>query len=345
MTEKYHINSKGKPSVCRATVRGCPLESNLHYSKEEAYLVAEMENEMKHGLVGEERKSFKVATSDREKQYVAAKIKALNESNGGNNFSTRISNSEMIESYTHEGTSSIHFTSEREPRYEGIKRTVGIGEEVGTFAVVETSYEEERVFYYKVFESGFTEIYRKGATKREDRAVTRYVFNPSTIESTFLKAGVIPDPSLLENAKKNGKIEKIEYSKILEERKEEEKERKLKEKRDAIVRRREMKEKSQKTISPEEQARRDAIVERRLMREEEQRKQEIKKAAEEDYSNFNLPNLDFLSNSQSKYEEQFETQIAKKESRVKKKRKSKFSKERIQEKKSQKHRKDYRDYY
>lgn len=71
---KYHIDKNGKPAICKATKRPCPLGgAEAHFdTMEEAQAYADEQNKQQFGLLGVEKPSFEdlsVDMENREKRH------------------------------------------------------------------------------------------------------------------------------------------------------------------------------------------------------------------------------------------------------------------------------------
>lgn len=211
MADKYHIGKDGKPSVCKAQNQ-CPLAPRgEHYSKEEAELVYQVRNEMEHGLLaGSEKEKFKIASTDKEKQYIEIRLKSIaqreNENSKIKPSREQITSVKMLESYTPSGNETYHFTEERKERMDIIDGDIGRGNCIASLEVEkEIAPSVKKKFVYRMHDSGYVEIYSHSTKENvhEQVLITAYVFSRKNYEHVFLSSGKIANEEILDTVSKN----------------------------------------------------------------------------------------------------------------------------------------------
>lgn len=202
MTQKYHINKKGVPSLCKATKGKCPFGGeNSHYdSFAEAFAVEEAARSLENGILPslkkkKDRKGNRItfAYSEESLRYVRSKLKRLaREDTEKDRYISRCSSVERI-THFRGSEKTHHFVFDRKERAEGIEEEFGHAKKIGTYKVNHKTDENYRTQIVELFDNGKMKIYDSD-TKR---LITTFIAHKQRTEVMLLKAGEIPEENFL----------------------------------------------------------------------------------------------------------------------------------------------------
>lgn len=222
---KFHINSKGLPSACTATINKCPYGgAGSHYTKEDAHLVCKIQNELNHGLINSSRKNIKKAETNEELKYIEVRRNALLANGKEMNEATyveKITSSIQIEGFSPNTVETYHFKIQRETRNEVIE-DIGKGEIIGNFECEIKIKKSESKQIYRIYDSGYVEIYKQNDEDKQNEThtlVTGYIFKKNQLEAIFLNSGNIVSSEWLSDVSKNNKKMQKELKNKIEKKK------------------------------------------------------------------------------------------------------------------------------
>ena len=215
---KFHINSQGKPAICKAKKGNCPFGGyDSHYSSlEKAQEAADKQNEKEFNLLpdksvnsekNDEKSNAtifarKIKKSDR--PYVEARKEFLRNESPAPTYIEKVSMCKKIknaEFYEKErNVETEHFDFARRGRIDKLESIYGEGETVGFYEV--NHKVKGSKFKWQVIEiksTGQLIVYDKENGKK----VTSFMGHRARIETMMILAGEIPYKRLLENVHKN----------------------------------------------------------------------------------------------------------------------------------------------
>ena len=222
---KFHINNKGTPAACTATINKCPYGgAGSHYTKEDAHLICKIQNELNHGLINSSRKNIKKAETDEELKYIEVRRNALLANGKEMNEATyveKITSSIQIKGFSPNVIETHHFKVERETRNKIIE-DIGKGEVIGDFECETKVKDADSKQIYRIYDSGYVEIYKLNERDEENEThnlVTAYIFKKNQIEAVFLNSGHVVSSEWLADVSNNNKKMKKELKNKLEKEK------------------------------------------------------------------------------------------------------------------------------
>lgn len=222
---KFHINSKGLPSACTATINKCPYGgAGSHYTKEDAELICKIQNELNHGLINSSRKNIKKAETDDELKYIEIRRNALIANGKEMNEPTyveKITSSVQLENFSPKVIETHHFKIERETR-NGVIEDIGKGEVIGDFECETKVKNADSTQIYRIYDSGYVEIYKQNVEHKKNgthNLVTAYIFKKNQLEAVFLNSGNIVSSEWLDDVANNNKKMKKELKNKMKEEK------------------------------------------------------------------------------------------------------------------------------
>lgn len=225
---KFHINNKGTPAACTATINKCPYGgAGSHYTKEDADLICKVQNELNHGLINSSRKNIKKAETDEELKYVEIRKNALIANGIEMNEPTyveKITSSIQLKNFSPKVIESHHFKVERETRNEIIE-DIGKGKVVGDFECETKVKDANSTQIYRIYDSGYVEIYKQNVKDKKNGThtlVTAYIFKKSQLEAVFLNGGHVVSSEWLDDVANNNKKMKKELKNKTKEEKQKE---------------------------------------------------------------------------------------------------------------------------
>lgn len=240
MGNKYHVNSKGVPAVCKATKGKCPFGgADSHYDsievaqkaadeknkKEFELFVGQDEitssepknvqtNSEKDGLRTSKKSVAHSMTTEQDKTYVNKRLSIIEtdaKKEGGQSYFLRFNSSERLTDYTPNGEKTLHFKEERAAREEIIKNQVGEGNVIGYYKVnhvVKDNKYGNQIF--EVRDNWQVRIY----DENDGKLVTTFIPTKQRLEIIMLSAGDVPDKEWLGQISKEKRTFDAEWAKV-----------------------------------------------------------------------------------------------------------------------------------
>lgn len=234
MARKYHVNKKGKPSVCRAKDGNCPFGGNeSHYNTiEDAQKAADKINEQNHGLFNElknENEFVKRSNTSENQIELAIRIQKLEDKESKISdvtYFSRCESSERLDDYIPKKTMTTHYSRDRKKKNQIMKTLFGDGKLIGHYKVNHELNENEgmKEQIIGIYDTGQIRIY----DINHGELVTTFIPHKNRMEVMLVKAGEIPDEEWLNNVQQNKEKIDAEWDKHVNEERE-----KLKRKRAA----------------------------------------------------------------------------------------------------------------
>lgn len=215
MGKKYHINGKGIPAICKAAKGKCPFGgSDSHYKKiEDAQVIADMQNELNHGLIVSEYTIAKEAKTENDLKYVNLRMDAFRQSEVIDNrkhYYSRSKSSEKLKDYVPNDNETIHWQKERKARDDIIIEQFGKGEVIGHYKVnheIKGKFQEQII---EIYDTGQIKLY----DVNDGSIVTTFIPTKQRMEIMMLRAGDIPNNQWLNKVQKNKEIFDEEWEKV-----------------------------------------------------------------------------------------------------------------------------------
>lgn len=214
MARKYHINKKGKPSVCRAKDGNCPFGGNeTHYNTiEDAQKAADKVNEENHGLLAElknENEFVKKSDTNENQIELAIRIQKLEnkeERTSAVTYFSRCESSERLDDYSPKEATTSHYSRERKKKNQIMQTLFGDGKLIGHYKVNHELNEDEgmKEQIIGIYDTGQIRIY----DANHGELVTTFIPHKNRMEVMLVKAGEIPNEEWLNTVQENkGKID------------------------------------------------------------------------------------------------------------------------------------------
>lgn len=208
MTQKFHINKRGIPSLCRAVKGKCPFGGERsHYNSLEEAIAAEKDIQtIENGILPSlqkkrDRKGNRItfAHSEESIRYVKSKLRRLQkEDPEKDRYISRCLSSERITNF--KGSDNTHhFIFDRKERSEGIEEEFGKAKKVGTYKVNHKLDKNYKTQIVELFDNGKMKIYDSNTNK----LITTFIAHRQRTEVMLLKAGEIPEENFLREIDSN----------------------------------------------------------------------------------------------------------------------------------------------
>lgn len=213
MVTKFHISKNGMPALCKAKDGNCPLKQKIHYkTKEEAQLAADKINEEQYGIIPKDEnitfkrkpkkeKQFIKAFKMEHKEHIDKRLEEMSQ-DGNESYYSRCKSVVKDHQFKPSNHEVIHFKKDRIKRSEQIEKNFGRGDLIGFYKVnhkMGNKSEEYREQMIEVRDNGSLTIY----DIKTGNKITTFVAMSKRIELMMLKAGEIPNESLLKKIDEN----------------------------------------------------------------------------------------------------------------------------------------------
>lgn len=205
---KFHINKHGVPALCRAKSNNCPLGKNIQHfkSKEEAQAYVDDRHKKEFGILPKENVelkvnkaswAFKIARSQKDKNYIETQKKILKKESSKLTYIERCKTSKRLKNYKPNNKTTIHFRDDRADKNMEIEKNFGKGNVVGYYEVNHLVSKISKARYKtqiaEVLDNGQITIY----DKYNGKTVTTFMGHRARIEAMMLLAGEIPNNKFL----------------------------------------------------------------------------------------------------------------------------------------------------
>ena len=198
---KYHIDRNGKPAICRATKRPCPLGGDeVHFdTMEEAQTYADKQNAKEFGLLNSVKQDL---TPDEKDKIINNRLSKLKAVNDGVNYAMRCHSCVRIPNIDDsEKKDTHHMKAERAARRAKIIELYGEGELLGTYVV------NHRQKYAKHYRKQIVEMYDNGRLEifdyKDKSRVTIFMAHGTRCEAMALLANEVYDETMYQQMTKN----------------------------------------------------------------------------------------------------------------------------------------------